>query len=152
RLAQALMEHGGTAQSRLDRDAAITRCTGQLARLDAAEGGVCFGRLDLKSGGCLHIGRIGLRDDSAEGEPLLLDRRAPAAPAFYVATASAPYGVRRRRHITMRGRQVTGLDDEVLDRAELASTSGLTGEAALLATLEATRTGRMHDIVATLQA
>ena len=152
RLALALREDGGTAQSRLDRDAAIARYAGQLARLDAAENGVCFGRLDLRSGECLHIGRIGLRDEPGEGEPLLLDWRAPAARAFYVATANAPHGVRRRRHIVMRGRRVTGLDDEVLDRAELAGASGLTGEAALLAAVEATRTGRMHNIVATLQA
>ncbi len=152
RLAQELREDGGTAQSRLDRDAAIERYAGQLARLDAAEDGLCFGRLDLLTGESLHIGRIGLRDESGDGEPLLLDWRAPAARPFYVATAGAPHGVRRRRHITMRGRRVTGLDDEVLDRRELASASGLTGEAALLAALEATRTGRMRDIVATLQA
>jgi DNA helicase IV len=152
RLAQELREDGGTAQSRLDRDAAIARYDGQLARLDAAEDGLCFGRLDLLTGESLHIGRIGLRDESGDGEPLLLDWRAPAARPFYVATAGAPHGVRRRRHITMRGRRVTGLDDEVLDRRELASASGLTGEAALLAALEATRTGRMRDIVATLQA
>ena len=152
RLALALRDDGGTAQSRLDRDAAIARYSGQLARLDAAENGVCFGRLDLRSGECLHIGRIGLREEPGAGEPLLLDWRAPAARAFYVATARAPHGVRRRRHIVMRGRRVTGLDDEVLDRAELAGASGLTGEAALLAAVEATRTGRMHDVVATLQA
>ena len=152
RLARALKEDGGTPQSRLDRDAAIARYTGQLARLDAADSGLCFGRLDLKSGECLHIGRIGLRDEADEGEPLLLDWRAPAARAFYVATARSPHGVRRRRHIAMRGRRVTGLDDEVLDAGELASASGLTGEAALLAALDATRTGRMGDIVATLQA
>jgi DNA helicase IV len=151
-LARALREDGGTAQSRLERDAVIERYAGQLARLDAAENGLCFGRLNLRSGECLHIGRIGLRDEHGEGEPLLLDWRAPAARAFYVATASAPYGVVRRRHITMRGRQVTGLDDEVLDRGELTDSSHLTGEAALLAALEATRTGRMGDIVATLQA
>jgi DNA helicase IV len=52
----------------------------------------------------------------------------------------------------MRGRRVTGLDDDVLDREDLAGTSGLTGEAALLAALEATRAGRMRDIVGTLQA
>ena len=152
RLALALREDGGTPQSRLDRDAAIARYAGQLTRLDAAENGVCFGRLDLRSGECLHIGRIGLRDEPGAGEPLLLDWRAPAARAFYLATASAPHGVRRRRHIVMRGRRVTGLDDEVLDRAELVGGSGLTGEAALLAAVAATRTGRMSDIVGTLQA
>jgi DNA helicase IV len=152
RLTRALREEAGTPQSRLDRDAAIARYTTQLARLEAADSGLCFGRLDLTSGECLHIGRIGLRDESADGEPLLLDWRAPAARAFYVATARSPHGVRRRRHIVMRGRRVTSLDDEVLDHAALASASGLTGEAALLAALDATRTGRMSDIVATLQA
>ena len=151
-LALALREDGGTAQSRLDRDAAVFRHSEQLARLDAAEDGLCFGRLDLGTGERRHIGRIGLRDESGEGEPLLIDWRAPAARAFYVATAGAPHGVRRRRHITMRGRRVTGVDDEVLDRGELAGASGLAGEGALLAALEATRTGRMRDIVGTLQA
>jgi DNA helicase IV len=151
-LALALGEDGGTAQSRLDRDAAVFRHSEQLARLDAAEDGLCFGRLDLGIGERRHIGRIGLRDESGEGEPLLIDWRAPAARAFYVATAGAPHGVRRRRHITMRGRRVTGVDDEVLDRGELAGASGLAGEGALLAALEATRTGRMRDIVGTLQA
>ena len=152
RLALALRQDGGTAQSRLDRDAAVFRHGEQLARLDAAEDGLCFGRLDLRTGERRHIGRIGLRDESGEGEPLLIDWRAPAARAFYVATAVAPHGVRRRRHITMRGRRVTGVDDEVLDRGELAGASGLAGEGALLAALEATRTGRMRNIVGTLQA
>jgi DNA helicase IV len=152
RLAVALRQDGGTAQSRLERDAAISRYAGQLARLEAAEDGLCFGRLDLLTGECRHIGRIGLRDEADEGEPLLVDWRAPAARAFYVATAGAPHGVRRRRHIAMRGRRVTGVDDEALGRDGLAGASGLAGEAALLAALEATRTGRMRDIVGTLQA
>jgi DNA helicase IV len=151
-LALALRQDGGTAQSRLDRDAAVFRHSEQLARLDAAEDGLCFGRLDLLTAERRRIGRIGLRDESGEGEPLLIDWRAPAARAFYVATAGAPHGVRRRRHIAMRGRRVVSVNDEVLDVKELAGTSGLTGEAALLAALEATRTGRMRDIVGTLQA
>jgi DNA helicase IV len=152
RLALALRQDGGTAQSRLERDAAISRYAGQLDRLEAAEDGLCFGRLDLLTGECRHIGRIGLRDEAGEGEPLLVDWRAPAARAFYVATAGVPHGVRRRRHIAMRGRRVTGVDDEVLGREGLAGASGLAGEAALLAALEATRTGRMRDIVGTVQA
>jgi DNA helicase IV len=152
RLALELKRDTGTAQARMDRDAAIFRQGEQLTRLDAAEDGLCFGRLDLQDGERRHIGRIGLRDESADGEPLLIDWRAPAARAFYVATAGAPHGVRRRRHIIMRGRRVTGVDDEVLDRGALEGASGLTGEAALLAAVEATRTGRMRDIVGTLQA
>jgi DNA helicase IV len=152
RRALELTRDVGTAQARMERDAAVFRHGERLARLDAAADGLCFGRLDLQDGERRHIGRIGLRDESGEGEPLLIDWRAPAARAFYVATAGAPHGVRRRRHIIMRGRRVTGVDDEVLDRGALEGASGLTGEAALLAAVEATRTGRMRDIVGTLQA
>ena len=152
RLAGTLGQSGGTPQARIERDVAVSRYTERVARLDAAENGLCFGRIDLRDGGHRHIGRIGLLDESEEGEPLLIDWRAPAARPFYVATAGAPQGVRRRRHIATRGRRVVGLDDEVLDRADLTDAGELTGEAALLAAVEAGRTGRMRDIVATLQA
>jgi hypothetical protein len=56
RLALALRQDGGTAQSRLERDAAIAGHAGQLARLDAAEDGLCFGRLDLRTGEGRRIG------------------------------------------------------------------------------------------------
>ncbi|MGE5132453.1 MAG: HelD family protein [Gemmatimonadota bacterium] len=151
-LAGVLRQERDTAQARLEREAAVTRQAGHLAQLNAAESGLCFGRLDLLTGERRYIGRIGLRAESGEGEPLLLDWRAPAAGAFYLATAGAPHGVRRRRHIMTRGRRVTGLDDEVLDRDGLTAVSGLSGEAALLAAVAAQRTGRMRDIVATLQA
>ena len=88
RLAVALAEAGDTAQARIERDAAVARYADRLARYDAAEHGLCFGRIDLRDGGRRHIGRIGLLDESAEGEPLLLDWRAPAARPFYVATAA----------------------------------------------------------------
>src|SRR5439155_24477416 len=101
-----------------------------------------------------YIGRIGIFDDAGEYEPLLMDWRAPAARAFYLATAASPLGVRRRRHIRSNGRRVVGLDDEVLDLTEARHTAhdGLTGEASLLAAVTATRTGRMRDIVETIQA
>ena len=66
----------------------------------------------------------------------------------------SPEGVRRRRHIKTVGREVTRLDDEVLDLAaagQSGPTSGLNGEAALLAALNASRTGQMTDIVETIQ-
>ncbi|MFJ1824891.1 HelD family protein [Streptomyces sp. NPDC087532] len=150
-LTGVLRETGGTRQGRLEREAAAARYAGQVARYDAAENGLCFGRLDLRDGERHYIGRIGLPAESADEDPLLLDWRAPAARAFYVATPAAPHGVRRRRHLTTRGRRVVRLDDEVLDLDGVPD-SELTGEAALLASLDAGRTGRMHDIVATLQA
>jgi DNA helicase IV len=137
----------------------------QLATLNAVEQGLCFGRLDLEEGSepdgadvegmpRRYIGRLGLLDEDNDYEPLLIDWRAPVARSFYTATAASPDGVRRRRHLRTRSRTVLGFDDEVLDldAADLESTrSGLTSEAALLAALGASRTGRMSDIVATIQ-
>jgi DNA helicase IV len=154
RLADLLKETGGTPQARSQRDGASDMYTEQLARLTAVEHGLCFGRLDFQDGGHRHIGRIGLFDDTDGYEPLLMDWRAPAARPFYLATAASPEGVTRRRHIRTRLREVVGLDDEVLDlTAERDGCSeGLAGEAGLLAALTASRTGRMRDIVETIQA
>jgi DNA helicase IV len=153
RLAQALRETGGTPQARTERDVIVDSCTQRLAQLDAAENGLCFGRIDAASGEPRYIGRLGIRDEDADYRSLLLDWRAPAARPFYLATAVSPEGVRRRRHIKTVGREVTRLDDEVLDVSGNGNGngSGLTGEAALLAALNASRTGEMTDIVETIQ-
>jgi DNA helicase IV len=102
--------------------------------------------------GTLYIGRIGLRDD--EHEPRLIDWRAPAAQPFYAATPKDPHGLIRRRHIYTRNRTVTGVDDEVfdLDRLSEPDRRSLSGEAMLIASITSSRTGRMHDVVATIQA
>ena len=84
----------------------------------------------------------------------MIDWRAPIAEPFYRATAVEPMHVVRRRHfITRAGRHLTALDDEVFD-AEATEAAGftVTGEGALLAALDRHRTGRMGDIVATIQA
>ncbi|QFZ24319.1 HelD family protein [Saccharothrix syringae] len=125
----------------------------ELVRLDAVEEGLCFGRLDLRDGRRVHIGRLSLFREGQD-DPLLLDWRAPAARPFYTATAVVPEGVWRRRHITTRGRVVVALDDELLDLDHTGDHFGgdtLVGEAALLAAVTAGRTGRMRDVVATLQ-
>ncbi|WP_181770860.1 HelD family protein [Amycolatopsis pittospori] len=132
-----------------DREAAAV-WQAEMARLDAVEEGLCFGRLDMHDGRRVYIGRLGLFRDGGE-EPLLLDWRVPAARAFYTATATAPDGVRRRRRITTRGRTVVAVNDELLN-ADGAGDDGLVGEAALLAAVTGERTGRMHDIVTTLRA
>jgi DNA helicase IV len=151
RRARALRETGGTHQARYERDMTVNRLTDQVAQFDAVEEGLCFGRLDYHDDLVRRIGRIGIFDDSRDYEPLLLDWRAPAARPFYTATAASPEGVRRRRHVRTRGRTVVGVNDEVLDLAT-ARPEGLTGEAALLAAVNAGRTGRMRDIVETIQA
>ena len=83
---------------------------------------------------------------------MLTDWRAPAAEAFYRATALHPGDVHRRRHLVTKGRSVTGLEDEVLDLDAEIDPDALSGEGALLAAMAQGRTGRMSDIVATIQA
>jgi DNA helicase IV len=146
----------GSPQNRSERDAFATLYEDRVAQLEAVEERLVFGRIDLDDDTRRYIGRIGLTDD--EQTQLLTDWRAPAAQAFYRATAAHPDGVVRRRHVVTRGRTVTSVEDEVLDLDLLTDgdaqgqLDGLSGEGALLAGLRAGRTGRMGDIVATIQA
>jgi DNA helicase IV len=139
----------GTHANRSERDSFASLHENRLQQLLAVEDRLCFGRLDLLDGEARYVGRIGLSDDSQT--QLLVDWRAPAAETFYQATAADPRGVVRRRHLTTRGRTVTGVEDEVLDMDGIDGITGLSGEGALLAALNASRTGRMRDIVATIQ-
>jgi len=121
----------------------------RAAELDAAERNLCFGRLDFDDGDRFYVGRLGLRSD--DHDLLLVDWRARAAEPFYRATPRDRYAVTRRRHLHTAGRRVVSLDDDVLDLDAVDETH-LIGEAALLASLRHGRTGRMGDIVATIQA
>ncbi|WP_187399835.1 AAA family ATPase [Micromonospora sp. AP08] len=154
RLTEELRTTGGTQQARSQRDSAVQMYADQVEQYSAVETGLCFGRLDGDDDSCRYVGRIGIFDTSGDYDPLLIDWRAPAARAFYLATAANPQGVRRRRHLRTRERKVTGLNDEVLDIAAASPTAHeeVTGEASLLAALNAGRTGRMRDIVETIQA
>jgi DNA helicase IV len=154
RLSDALREQvGGSHQLKTEREASVGMYTERQHRLRAAEYGLCFGRLDLDDSSRRYIGRHGLFT-AVDHEPLLIDWRAPAARPFYLATAASPHGVRRRRHIRTDDRTVVGLDDEVLDltAVDAGGREDVTGEAALLAAINASRTGRMSDIVETIQA
>ncbi|HYO35194.1 MAG TPA: helicase, partial [Geodermatophilus sp.] len=150
RLKQAISWPAVDPQALQERDATVRFQTERVTALDAAEAGLCVGRIDRTDDGPLYIGRIGLAADDAGGDPALVDWRAPAARPFYTATPVHPLGVARRRHIRTRGRTVVRLDDEVL--TDGVTGSGLTGEAALMAALDTARTGRMTDIVRTIQA
>ncbi|MEV0336277.1 RNA polymerase recycling motor ATPase HelR [Nocardia sp. NPDC050717] len=138
----------GKGVSAMERDFEVRALAKEAKRLDVADNGLCFGRLDALSGETSYIGRIGLFDVADEFEPLLLDWRAPAARPFYVATGASPEGMRGRRQFHTRGRQVTGFTDEALGRPDGAAQ----GDAALFAAVNAPRGAGMRDIVATIQA
>lgn len=140
----------GTHQNRSERDAFATLYEDRLALLESVEERLVFGRLNLDDGDTRYIGRIGVSD--VDHHPLLTDWRAPAAQPFYQATAAHPQGVTLRRHIQTRARTVIGIEDDVLDLDAVDSVADLAGEGALFAALAEHRTGRMGDIVATIQA
>jgi len=155
---------GGTHQNRSERDAFARIYEDRIGQLREIDERLAFGRLELELDAdsdtdsevtadrpVRYIGRIGLRDE--EQRPLLLDWRVPQARAFYQATAATPLGARARRHLQSNGRDIVRVDDEIFD-TELLHTdaASLQGEAALMASLTAERTGRMGDIVATIQA
>ncbi|MFJ7342542.1 HelD family protein [Streptomyces sp. NPDC101110] len=150
----ALAQGNTPMQARLERDILVAERSGLLAALNAVDSSLCFGRIDLTSGVTHHIGRIGLRTDDAERTPVLIDWRADVARPFYLATGHTPMGLRRRRHIATDGRTVTHLHDEILDLGDETRTGheDPTGDAVLLAALNSARTGRMGDIVQTIQA
>ncbi|GLY31767.1 AAA family ATPase [Kineosporia sp. NBRC 101731] len=171
RQTRALASATGTRQALVEREAAVHLYGARLTQLNAAENALCFGRLDLEGNGRpRYVGRIGLHEDHAEpaagaddttgadDEPLLIDWRAPVARPFYLATALQRDGVVRRRHIRTVGRRVVQLHDEHLTGDASTSPAAQTGpgsitsESALLTALNAARTGRMTDIVETVQA
>ncbi len=119
-----------------------------------------------------HIGRLAIH--SADHDPLVVDWRAPIAEPFYRATGRDPQGLVLRRHLALEGRRVVGLEDERFSApgaagpvdaedgpAAVADGDGagelivsdlpIGGPAALLAALDRSRSGRMTDIVSTIQ-
>ncbi|MDQ3404586.1 MAG: AAA family ATPase, partial [Actinomycetota bacterium] len=138
----------GTGGTPMERDVQVRASEKETKRLDVADNGLCFGRLDTLAGEHAYIGRIGLFDEENDYEPVLLDWRAPASRAFYVATAASPEDMRRRRQFHTRRREIIDFTDEVFGRPS----AGERGDAALLSAVNAPRGDGMRDIVMTIQA
>ncbi|MFB7127457.1 HelD family protein [Kitasatospora sp. NPDC056273] len=115
-----------------------------------------FGRLDYlhaiseelsegSGGESFYIGRRHVHD--ADGDPMVIDWRAPVSQPFYRASRTDPMDVDRRRRFGYTGGELTAYEDEHLsDPAETDSASAL-----LAAEIEKPRVGPMRDIVATIQ-
>ncbi|MET8541435.1 AAA family ATPase [Kitasatospora sp. NPDC004799] len=115
-----------------------------------------FGRLDYlhaiseelsegSGGESFYIGRRHVHD--ADGDPMVIDWRAPVSQPFYRASRTEPLDVERRRRFGYTGGELTAYEDEHLsDPAE-----GDTASALLAAEIEKPRVGPMRDIVATIQ-
>ena len=132
-----------------ERDVMVRHATQILRTLDAEHEGLVFGRLDNTDGETMYVGRLGIRDVNFDN--LVTDWRAPAAAAFYQATAEQPMNVVRRRVIRSTGQSVVDIDDDLLAPEKRPAGMAVIGEGALMASLTRARSDRMRDIVATIQ-
>ncbi len=73
----------GNPQALGEREAAVEFQAQRITMLDAAEPGLVIGRLDrTEVPQPLYVGRTGLAADEPDGDPALVDWRAPAARPF----------------------------------------------------------------------
>jgi DNA helicase IV len=162
---------GGTEQARFEREVIYDTMAHRLGQLDLGDAALCFGRIDTtldglhtagatrgsngsttaSERGTFYIGRVAVSDD--DQEPVVVDWRAPVAEPFYRATGPEPLGLLRRRHFATRGRTVLDIDDELFGVAAESLDAGpaVQGHGALIAALTTARSGRLRDIVATIQ-
>jgi len=168
---------GGTWQNLFDRDAIDVILIRRLTELDLGDSALVFGRIDRQedsdpAGGdptieAYHIGRLAVSDENHD--QVVVDWRAPIAEPFYRATGREPMGLLRRRHFVIEGSTLLDLEDELFgeghlgvgdesslidedDEGTVVHPSGLRGRSTLLAAIDRGRTGRLGDIVATIQA
>ncbi len=156
RLVAALRENRGTPQAIHEREIVVQSALHRLDQLDIGDEALCFGRIDeapedpdALSEEHFYIGRLAI--SAADQEPLVVDWRAPIAEPFYRATPREPMGLRRRRHFLTEGRHIEAIEDEVFSLGDGEDGDAVAGSGALLAALERSRSGRMRDIVATVQ-
>ncbi|MFD8911187.1 HelD family protein [Streptomyces sp. NPDC059575] len=126
------------------------------ALADLSDTPLFFGRLDYLNapgvdqaegaeGEQFYIGRRHVHD--ADGDPMVIDWRAPVSQPFYRASKKDPMDIALRRRFGYTGGDLTAYEDEHLsDPAEAAATSKL-----LQQEIERPRVGPMRDIVATIQ-
>ena len=143
---------GGAGQAAMDRDMEIHRLTARLRMLRRFGVDLCLGHVvRADDPEPVYIGRIGLTDSA--GRRLLVDWRSPAAEPFFGATHANPMGLAsRRRYRWTRGR-VSDYWDEVFTPEGLAGhAAALDDQSAFIASLGGSRSGRMRDVLGTIQA
>lgn len=142
------VRHG---QAALDRDLEVHRLNARLGALRRYATDLCLGHILFEGDPePVYIGRTGLLD--ADGTRLLVDWRTPAAEPFFAATHRDPRGLVRRRRYRWTGGRVTDYWDEAFTDEGIASDAALDDQSAFIVSLGARRTGRMHDVLSTIQA
>ena len=111
-----------------------------------------FGRIDVTTDAgeeTFHIGRRHVSD--GQGDPVVVDWRAPVSTAFYRASPAQPMGVHLRRRFGVDRGRLTAYEDERLDTAAAGAPEAAPNSDILTAEIERPRSGPMRDIVSTIQ-
>ncbi|WP_440219889.1 RNA polymerase recycling motor ATPase HelR [Dietzia sp. MNB45] len=153
----------GRGAQTIERDADIRRLVAELATLRRFGLDVCIGHYAMAisdsadpsptapEAAPVYVGRIGLTD--AAGTPLLVDWRTPAAEPFFAATLADPRGVTYRRRYRWSGGRIVDYWDEVFgDDDEVFAHVSPDDLSAFVSSLSEARTGRMRDVLTTIQA
>ena len=143
---------GGAGQAAMDRDMEIHRLTARLRMLRRFGVDLCLGHVvRADDPEPVYIGRIGLTDSA--GRRLLVDWRSPAAEPFFGATHASPMGLASRRRYRWTHGRVSDYWDEVFTPEGLAGhAAALDDQSAFIASLGGSRSGRMRDVLGTIQA
>lgn len=154
---------GGAGREAMDRDAEIHRLTGRLRTLRRFGLDLCLGRIVTAEGARgtegadggdgaepVYVGRLGLTDST--GRRLLVDWRSPAAEPFFAATHARPMGLSSRRRYRWSGGRISDYWDEVFTADGLDEHAALDDQSAFIASLGGSRSPRMRDVLATIQA
>jgi hypothetical protein len=152
RLDAARRAPAGTGQAALDRDLEVHRLTARLRTLQRYGLDLCLGHVvPADDSEPVYVGRLGLTDP--DGTRLLVDWRSPVAEPFFGATHADPMGLAsRRRYRWARGR-VSDYWDEVFTTDGLVEhAAALDDQSAFIASLGATRSPRMRDVLGTIAA
>ncbi len=135
----------------LERDLEIHRLTGRIGVLRRFSLEVCLGRMVFSgSDAPTYIGRLGLR--AADGTPLLVDWRTPAAEPFFAATPAHPQGLESRRRYRWSDGRIVDYWDELLGADALPGGASPDDDSAFIASLGGSRSAQMRDVLSTLQS
>ena len=134
---------------RVEQEAMQDNLLAKAYRLSKANDNLCFGKITLENQDSWYIGKVGLSDQYQD--KLLLDWRSPVAGLFYQASALQDKGVARKRLFRSKNNKIVTISDEEYIKG-VCSDLVLSQDSALKEALNRKRTGRMQEIIATIES
>lgn len=150
RLERMLSSPSGVGSAAVERDLEIHRLNTRLTMLRRYGIDMCLGRIVTDTGEHIYIGRLGLA--GTDGRRLLVDWRAPAAEPFFGATHGNAMGLSSRRRFRWTNGLISDYWDEAFTADALAAGGALDDQSSFIASLGSSRSPRMRDVLATIQA